>query len=61
MAFIHNDTRCYHLPCVGIVLQCALQQGKPHFSLIYIMEAMFSVEVEVPSTGVLIKSKLDWT
>jgi len=34
--------------------------GATPFSSIYNMEAMLPVEVEVPSIGVLLKSKLDW-
>jgi len=34
-------------------------RGNPLSPLTYNMEAIFPVEVEVPSTGVLLKSKLD--
>ena len=63
MAVIYKD---WHemllLPYMGIVLQYTLQQGKPPLHpLVYTLEIMPLVEVEVPSIGVLLKSKLDWT
>ena len=43
---------------MGIVLQCAFQQGQPLFSLVYGMEAVLPVEVEIPSIRVLMEAKL---
>jgi len=49
-----TGTRCYHLHFMCTVLQYTLL-------LTYIMKAMLPIEVEVPSVGVLLKSKLDGT
>ena len=49
------------LPYIGIVLQYTFQQGQyPLLPSVYNMEVVLPIEVEVPSIGVLPKSKLDW-
>jgi hypothetical protein len=47
------------LPYLGIMLQYTLQRGNPLLPSVYSMEVVLSVEVKVPSIGVLLKSKLD--
>jgi hypothetical protein len=48
------------LPYMGIVLQYAFQQGQPPLlPPIYNMEVVLPVEVEVPSVGVLLNSKVE--
>jgi len=47
---------------MSIMLQYTFQQGQPPLlSSIYNMEAVLPIEVDVPSIGVLLKSKLDGT
>jgi hypothetical protein len=40
-------------------MRISTRAALPFFSLIYVVEAMLHVEVEVSSIGVLLKSKLD--
>jgi len=63
MAFTYKDWHeMISLPHMGIVFQYTFQQGQPPLlPSIYNMEAVLPIEVEVPSIGVLLKSKLDGT
>ena len=51
--------RRYPSPCMGIVLQYVQSTGATPYSLVYGMEAVLPVEVEIPSLRVLLDIKLD--
>jgi len=60
MAFIYKD--CLEMLPFALHEYCTLvhtSTGVTPFSSVYNMEVMLPVEVEVPSIGVMLKSKLD--
>jgi len=63
MAFTYKDWHeMIQLPYMGIMLSVHVSTGAiPLLLSEYNMEVVLPVEVEVPSVGVLLKSKLDGT